>query len=218
MAGRAAHRATLAARPAQAVLPLLCRLLHPASVTALRANGARQLRLCRSHTLYLVRVLIFRGFFWDAVDDDCLGSESAGAEPPSVLDTGRGPGSVWSVAGRRDPRSHRAARPSRRHAFEDEASLSRFVRRALLRCGSATRRIGVSYEVVAASPSVLALLTQLGLAVRLPPAPKSGRGASEPLGAGPDAERIAPAWAAILAVHERLRKIERVARCRTEGP
>ena len=28
--------------------PLLLRLLHPASVTALRANGARHLRLCRS--------------------------------------------------------------------------------------------------------------------------------------------------------------------------
>ena len=188
MAGRAAHRATLAARPAQAVLPLLCRLLHPASVTALRANGARQLRLCRSHTLYLVRVLIFRGASmmialearapalnrlrsWTlAADQDLFGRWQA------VVTLGR--------IERHDQ--------ARRHAFEDEASLSRFVRRALLRCGSATRRIGVSYEVVEASPSVLALLTQLGLAVRLPPAPKSGRGASEPLGAVPTPSGLHP--------------------------
>jgi predicted DNA-binding WGR domain protein len=56
----------------------------------------------------------------------------------------------------------------RRHAFNDEVDLSRFVRCALLRRRSATRRIGVSYEVVEASPTVLPQLTQLGVAVRLP--------------------------------------------------
>jgi predicted DNA-binding WGR domain protein len=61
---------------------------------------------------------------------------------------------------------------TRRHAFEDEASLSRFVRRALLRRRSAMHRIGVSYEAVQASPSVLPVLAQLGLAIRLPPAPE----------------------------------------------
>jgi predicted DNA-binding WGR domain protein len=44
---------------------------------------------------------------------------------------------------------------ARRHAFEDEVDLSRFVRRALLRRRSATQRIGGSYEAVEASPSVL---------------------------------------------------------------
>ncbi|HUN39488.1 MAG TPA: hypothetical protein VMU81_04285, partial [Acetobacteraceae bacterium] len=63
---------------------------------------------------------------------------------------------------------------ARRHAFEDEASLSRFVRRALLRRKSATRRIGVSYEAVEASPPVLPLLRQLGLAVSLPSAQEVG--------------------------------------------
>ena len=58
-----------------------------------------------------------------------------------------------------------------RHAFEDEAELSRFVRRALLRRRSAVRRIGVKYEAVEASPSVLLLLSQLGLAMRAPLAP-----------------------------------------------
>jgi predicted DNA-binding WGR domain protein len=61
----------------------------------------------------------------------------------------------------------------RRHAFEDEAGLSRFVRRALLRRRSATRRIGVSYEAVEASPSVLPILAQLGLDIRLAPAPEA---------------------------------------------
>ena len=56
----------------------------------------------------------------------------------------------------------------RRHAFDDEAGLSRFVRCALLRRRSATRRIGVSYEAVQASPSVLPLLAQLGVAVGAP--------------------------------------------------
>jgi predicted DNA-binding WGR domain protein len=55
---------------------------------------------------------------------------------------------------------------ARRHAFEDEAGLSRFERRALLRCRSATQRIGVSYEAVEASPSVLPLLMQLGVTCR----------------------------------------------------
>ena len=68
---------------------------------------------------------------------------------------------------------------ARRHAFEDEAGLSRFVRRALLRRRSATRRIGVRYEAVEASPSVLPLLAQLGLDVRLPSAPELGNTASE---------------------------------------
>ncbi len=72
---------------------------------------------------------------------------------------------------------------ARRHAFEDQADLSGFVRRALLRRRSATRRIGVSYEAVEASPSVLPLLTQLGLAVRLPSAPELGRVVSEPVAA-----------------------------------
>ena len=72
---------------------------------------------------------------------------------------------------------------ARRHAFEDEAGLSRFVRRALLRRRSATRRIGVSYEAVEASPSVLPLLRQLGLAVSLPSAQEVGRAASEPVAA-----------------------------------
>jgi predicted DNA-binding WGR domain protein len=74
---------------------------------------------------------------------------------------------------------------ARRHAFEDEAGLSRFVRRALLRRRSATRRIGVSYEAVEASPSVLPLLMQLGLAVRLPSALELGREAQEPVAAVP---------------------------------
>ena len=65
----------------------------------------------------------------------------------------------------------RVSDQARRHAFEDEAGLSRFERRALLRRKSATRRIGVSYEAVEASPSVLPLLRQLGLAVRLPSTP-----------------------------------------------
>jgi len=72
---------------------------------------------------------------------------------------------------------------ARRHAFEDEASLSRFVRRALLRRKSATRRIGVSYEAVEASPSVLPLLRQLGLAVSLPSAEEVRRAAPEPVAA-----------------------------------
>ena len=59
----------------------------------------------------------------------------------------------------------------RRHAFADEAELSRFVRRALLRRRTAVRRIGVKYEAVAASPSARLLLSQLGLAMRMPPAP-----------------------------------------------
>ena len=74
---------------------------------------------------------------------------------------------------------------ARRHAFEDEADLSGFVRRALLRRRSATRRVGVSYEAVEASPSVLPLLAQLGLAVRGPPAPELGRAASEQVAAAP---------------------------------
>jgi len=74
---------------------------------------------------------------------------------------------------------------ARRHAFEDEAGFSRFVRRALLRRRSATRRIGVSYEAVEASPSLLPLLTQLGLAVRLPSARELGGAASEPVAAVP---------------------------------
>lgn len=57
---------------------------------------------------------------------------------------------------------------ARRHAFEDEVELSRFVRRALLRRRSALGRIGVKYEAVAASPSALLLLSQLGLAMRVP--------------------------------------------------
>jgi hypothetical protein len=69
---------------------------------------------------------------------------------------------------------------ARRHAFEDEASLSRFVRRALLRRRSATRRIGVSYEAMEASPSVLPLLAQLGLAIRVPPAPFGARADKTP--------------------------------------
>ena len=60
---------------------------------------------------------------------------------------------------------------TRRHAFEDEVELSRFVRPALLRRRSAVRRIGVEYEAVEASPSALLLLSQLGLAMRVPPAP-----------------------------------------------
>ena len=63
---------------------------------------------------------------------------------------------------------------ARRHAFKDEAGLSRFVRRALLRRRSATRRIGVSYEAVEASSSVLPLLVQLGLASRVLSAPQLG--------------------------------------------
>jgi hypothetical protein len=62
---------------------------------------------------------------------------------------------------------------ARRHAFEDEAGLSSFVRHALLRRRSPTRRIGVSYEAVQASPSVLPVLAQLGLAIRPPPARRS---------------------------------------------
>ena len=56
----------------------------------------------------------------------------------------------------------------RRQSFDDEAGLSRFVRCALLRRRSATRRIGVSYEAVQASPSVIPLLAQLGVAIRPP--------------------------------------------------
>ena len=62
-----------------------------------------------------------------------------------------------------------------------EAGLSRFVRRALLRPRSVTRRFGVSYEAVEASPSVLPLLRQLGLAVCLPSAPTFEKQASEPV-------------------------------------
>ena len=50
--------------------------------------------------------------------------------------------------------------------------------------------IGVSYEAVEASPSVLPLLTQLGLAVRLPSAPELGRAASEPVAAAPEVRSI----------------------------
>jgi hypothetical protein len=39
--------------------------------------------------------------------------------------------------------------------------------------------MGVSYEAVEASPSVLPLLRQLGLAVRLPSKPELGREVSE---------------------------------------
>ena len=63
---------------------------------------------------------------------------------------------------------------ARRHAFEDEVDLSRFVRRALLRRRSATRRIGVSYEAVEASPSVLPILAQRGLEIRVSPALEPG--------------------------------------------
>jgi predicted DNA-binding WGR domain protein len=63
---------------------------------------------------------------------------------------------------------------ARRHAFDDEAGLSRFVRRALLRRRSATRRIGVSYVAVEASPLAFPLLAQLGLTIRVPPAPELG--------------------------------------------
>lgn len=52
----------------------------------------------------------------------------------------------------------------RRHTFDDEVGLSGFVRCALLWRRSATRRIGVSYEAVQASPSVRPLLAQLGVA------------------------------------------------------
>ena len=79
---------------------------------------------------------------------------------------------------------------ARRHAFEDEAGLSRFVRRALLRRKSATRRIGVSYQAVEASPSVHPLLMQLGLAVRLRSAPALGNTASEPVAAAPQVRSI----------------------------
>jgi hypothetical protein len=79
---------------------------------------------------------------------------------------------------------------ARRHAFEDEAGLSRFLRRALLRRRSATRRIGVSYEAVEVSPSVLPLLTQLGLAVRLRSALELGRAGSEPVAATPQVPSI----------------------------
>ncbi len=79
----------------------------------------------------------------------------------------------------------------RRHAFEDEAGLSRFVRRALGRRRSATRRIGVSYEAVEASPSALPLLRQLGLAVRLPSAPAlKRRAASESIDASLEVRSI----------------------------
>jgi hypothetical protein len=53
---------------------------------------------------------------------------------------------------------------------------------ALLRRRSAMRRIGVSYEAVEVSPSVLPFLMQLGLAVRLPSAPTLERAVSEPIG------------------------------------
>jgi hypothetical protein len=61
---------------------------------------------------------------------------------------------------------------ARQRAFEDEVDLSRFVRRALLRRRSATRRIGVSYEAGEASTSVLPILAQLGLASRVPSVPE----------------------------------------------
>jgi hypothetical protein len=73
----------------------------------------------------------------------------AGAEPPSVLAADQDLVGRWQVVvtfGRIGRHGH-----ARRHAFEDEAGLSRFVRRALLRRRSATRRIGVSYEAVEAS-------------------------------------------------------------------
>jgi len=72
------------------------------------------------------------------------------------------------------------------HAFEDEVDLSRFVRRALLRRRSATRRIGVSYEAVEASPSVHPILAQLGLAVPPTVSVGAGRAASESVAAAPE--------------------------------
>ena len=87
----------------------------------------------------------------------------------------------WSLAANQDPFGRRqvvvtfgriGAAAGARHAFEDEAGLSSFVRHALLRHRSPTRRIGVSYEAVQASPSVLPVLAQLGLAIRPPPAPE----------------------------------------------
>jgi hypothetical protein len=80
----------------------------------------------------------------------------------------------WQVV--ENLRLYRAPRPGVRHAFEDKAGLSRFVRHALLRRRSATRWIGVSSEAVRASPSVLPVLAQLGLAIRPPPAPGPGGG------------------------------------------
>jgi len=70
---------------------------------------------------------------------------------------------------------------ARRHAFEDEAGLSRFVRCALLRRRSATRRIGVSYEAVEVSPSILPMLVQLGVSVRLSSAPTRRTAAPAPM-------------------------------------
>jgi hypothetical protein len=97
----------------------------------------------------------------DQVDDDCLGGARAGAEPPSVLAADKDLFGRWQavVTFRRIGRRGQA----RRHAFEDEAGLSRFVRRGLLRRRTATRRIGAGYEAVEASPSVLPLLMQLGV-------------------------------------------------------
>ena len=55
---------------------------------------------------------------------------------------------------------------SRQHAFAEEADLARFLRRALLRRRTATRRIGVGYVAVAASSAAVPLVEQLGFPIR----------------------------------------------------
>ena len=143
MAGRAAHRATLAARPAQAVSP------SPASASSPRQRHgtpcerrapfealpfARPVS-CSRFDLQKARRYICRDRVarWVEIrlDDDCLGGAPS-AEPPSVLDLAADQDlfGQWQavVTFGRIGRHGQA----RRHAFEDEAGLSRFVRRALL--------------------------------------------------------------------------------------
>ena len=136
--------------------PLLLRLPHPASVTAFRANGAGHLMHCGSLALHPVRVLISRQrddissrlkspWAEGQVDDDRLGGA---ARRWTAFGRGRCPQTgtylgqwraivTFGRIGRR--------RQVRRHAFEDEAGMSPFVRRALLRRReSATSRIDIT--------------------------------------------------------------------------
>jgi hypothetical protein len=183
MAGRAARRATLAARPAQAVTSPPSPASSFPQCRGAQCERCALLDLCHSQTLCSVRVLIITGFaIWGRCKVALGGAASmmialearAGAKPFSILDICGGPGPIRSVAVRHNLWSHRPARPSRLYAFEDEARLSRFVRRVLLRRRSAKRRIGVSQVGVKASPLVLPLLAQFSLTIRLPPAPELG--------------------------------------------
>lgn len=190
MAGRAAHRATLAARLAQAVPP------SPALASSPRQrHGTPREQRAPFEALLFADLVSCSRFDLQKTQDilSRLRARCVEVRPMMIALEARAPAlnrlRSWTLAADQDLFGQWQAvvtfgrigqhGQARRHAFEDEAGLSRFVRRALLRRRSATRRIGVRYEAVEASPSVLPLLAQLGLAVRAPSAPELGNSASE---------------------------------------